>query len=132
MKRILVAGLATVAVSGAVFAFAASLTVTSGSLGAGSAAVSSCTSGVTTSYNLGTATSAGYPVTSVAVSGVAASCQGKVMSVSLRDSTGNTVLGSGTATLPASCTTTCPSQNVNVSGSPAASAVANVDVAVNG
>jgi hypothetical protein len=132
MKRILIAGLATIAVSGAVFAFAASLTVTSGSLGAGSAAVSSCTASATTAYNLGTATSSGYPVSSVAVSGVAAACQGKTLSVSLRDSSGNTVLGSGTATLPASCTTTCPTQTVTVSGSPSASSVANVDVAVNG
>jgi hypothetical protein len=131
MKRILLAGLATVAVSGAVFAFAASLTVTSGSLGAGSAAVSSCTSSVTTAYNLGAATSSGYPVSGVAVSGIAAACQGKTLSVSLRDSSGNTVLGSGTATLPASCTTTCPTQNVSISGSPAESGVANVDVAIN-
>jgi hypothetical protein len=97
-KRIgaaLVAGAATLGVVGA---SAASLGgITSNSLGADTAVVGSCDSdGVTLSYtNSYDATLGRYQTTSIGVSGIAAACAGKSLSLTLKDSSG-AALGSGT------------------------------------
>jgi hypothetical protein len=71
-RRLLILGVAAAVFAG-VFAFAASLTVNSGSLGAGNASVSSCdTDGVTASYS--TTYNSGYKVGSISVAGIADAC----------------------------------------------------------
>lgn len=81
-KRLAIVLATAVAVFGAVFAFAASLGVSSATLGAGSGVVSSCdTNGVTTTY--GTTYSSGYIVNSITVTGIAAACDGLTVSATL-------------------------------------------------
>jgi hypothetical protein len=81
-RRLVIVLVAATAVFGAVFAFAASLGVSSASLGAGDAVVSSCdTNGVSASYS--TTYSSGYKVSAITVSGIAAACDGKTVSATL-------------------------------------------------
>ena len=84
--RLLAAIIAGVTVFATVFAVAASLNVTSPTLGAGTATVASCdTDGVATSYTVTyTAAAGGYTVGSVTVTGIATpGCDGKTMKVTL-------------------------------------------------
>ena len=84
--RLIAAAIAVITVFSTVFAVAASLTVTSSTLGAGTGTVASCdTDGVTTSYTVSyTAAAAGYTVGNVSVAGIATTgCDGKVMKVTL-------------------------------------------------
>jgi hypothetical protein len=100
-KRALIAGIAGLSIGGGVLASAASLGVTGNTLGAGTSVIASCdTDGVslayTNSYVGGTGVGGGtYRTSAVVISGIAAACAGKPMSVTLRDS-GNVSLGSGT------------------------------------
>ena len=94
-----VAVLAGLLAFGVVGAAAASLGGLGGkNLGADDSVVASCdTDGVSIAYtNAYDATSGLYKVTSVTVSGIAATCSGQSMSVTLRD-TANVSLGTGTA-----------------------------------
>jgi hypothetical protein len=119
-RRTIAGVLAGLTVFGAVFAMAASLGgITSGKVGADNAAVASCdTDGVTTSYaSSWDATDERYEVTSVTVSGIANTCDGQTLSVSLTD-TGGTQLGSGSTAIPSDGAAT----SVAVSLSTAASA----------
>jgi hypothetical protein len=97
-KRILIAGAAALGTFGVVGASAASLSVTSGGLGAGDTVVSSCDTAVsvayTTAYN---ATSGRYDVTGVTVSGIDG-CDTRTLKVTLRDAA-NASLGSGSGTV---------------------------------
>lgn len=84
--RLIVAIIAALMVFAAVFAVAASLSVTSPTLGAGTSTVASCdTDGVTASYTVAyTAAAGGYTVTNVNVTGIATpGCDGKTMKVTL-------------------------------------------------
>jgi hypothetical protein len=131
-KRLTAGLLVAGVVFGAVFAVAASLTVTSDSLGSGSAAVSSCDgNGVSVSYTVTyDAASATYEVTSVTVGGIADSaCDGRTVSVALANSS-NGSLGSGSATNTADADTADNSVSVPIPSAPAASAVANVHVVI--
>jgi hypothetical protein len=91
MKRTLIALTAGLAVTGGVFASAASLGgVDSTNLGSSATVVASCdTDGVkldyTTAYDVSTGT---YLVSSVTVDGIADSCAGQPIEVSLKDADG--------------------------------------------
>ena len=101
LKRFVVALMVGGIVFGAVFAVAASLGVTSDTLGAGGASVVSCdTDGVTTSYTVGYDSSIpGYKVSTVSVSGIdGTACNGKTMKVTLTG-TSNASLAERTAAL---------------------------------
>ena len=106
-RRRPVLGLTLAAIAFAtVFAFAASLTVASDTLGAGNSVVASCdTDGVTTSYATEYDSSLGYKVTSVTVSDLGlnagitnGACAGKAIKVELTGSS-DTALEEETATL---------------------------------
>lgn len=84
--RLVAAAIAALTVFSTVFAVAASLTVTSSTLGAGTGTVASCDlDGVTTSYTVSyTAAAGGYTVGNVSVTGITTpDCAGKVMKVTL-------------------------------------------------
>jgi len=106
-RRFTVVSVICLIVFAGVFAIAASLNVSTQSLGAGSTSVSSCdTDGVTTDYTPSYSTSApgpGYVVSSVSVTGInrpgaGQGCDGKTLNVTVTkaDGTGNV---SGTATI---------------------------------
>lgn len=80
--------------------------ITSPSLGADTATVSSCdTDGVTLAYtNTYDSTLGRYQTTTVAVSGINTSCNTKTLSITLKDSS-NASLGSGSATVSAGAAT---------------------------
>ena len=99
MKRnILIKLLAALTVGGLVFAMAATLSVSSGGVGAGDTTVASCdTDGVSTAYTTAwDATDKRYEITTVTVGGLADACDDKTIKVSLTDSTGASI-GAGTA-----------------------------------
>ena len=107
MKRWLTALLAGLIVFGTTFAFAATLGgVTSGSVGANAAVVAACDSnGVTTSYaSAWDAADKRYEVATVTVSGVADSCDGATLKVTLKDSAGAQI-AEATDVLPTSVAT---------------------------
>jgi hypothetical protein len=108
-------------------AFAASLTVASGSLGAGNAAVSSCdTDGISVSYSPTYDSSIpAFKVSSVSVANIAAGCNGKTLKVEVVG-TGNSSLASGTETISGTSAT------VTLSGSPNAGDVTNVHAVIAG
>ena len=98
MKRYLVPVLAGVTVFGAVTAFAATLGVSSTTLGSGNDAVTSCNATAAVSYNVGFA-AGGYEVTTAPVTSAAA-CAAKSYKVTLTDS-GGASLAEVTGTLDA-------------------------------
>ena len=103
-KRTVLALLASLIVFGSLYAMAASLGgITSDSIGADSAVVASCdTDGVTSAYVAGwDPTDKRYEITSVTVGGVADTCDGRNLSVTLTDSSG-VQIGSGTLSIPTS------------------------------
>jgi hypothetical protein len=126
-RRIAIAVIAPAVLAGVVGASAASLGgVTSPSLGADVATVSSCdTDGVTLAYtNSYDSTLGRYQTTSVAVSGINVACNTKSISVTLKDSS-SASLGSGSATVSAGAAT------ITLSGSGAnASSVTGVAVII--
>jgi hypothetical protein len=110
MKRILMAlGVAGV-VFGGVFGLAASLNVSSATLGSGTAAVAACQSGtVNVTYTPTYSSSApGYQATTVTLNGLdtaGSACGSKSYKVSLTDAS-NASLGEQTGTTPSTGTTT--------------------------
>jgi hypothetical protein len=93
-RRALIAFIVGIMVFAIVFAVAASLSVTSSSLGAGTGTVASCdTNGVATSFDTTyDAAAVGYEVTTVHVTGIATpGCDGLTMKV--------TLIGAGDASL---------------------------------
>lgn len=117
----IIAELSTIGIAGA---SAASLGgVTSNSLGADVGVVASCdTDGVTLGYtNSYDPTSGAYKTTTVAVSSINAACNGKAISLTLKDSAGVS-LGSGSGSVAAGA--------ASLTLSPTASAAAVVGAAV--
>jgi len=112
MKRILIAGAAALLVFATVYGFAASLTVTSDSLGAGSVAVAACQStALNTTYGPTYQSGLpGYESTTVTVNGLdetGPQCGGKAIRVTLTGpGASNASLGERTATLPTGAGTT--------------------------
>ena len=128
-KRTILALLASLAVFGSLYAMAASLGgITSDKVGADSTVVASCdTNGVTTSYGTAwDATDKRYEITSVTVGGVADTCDGATLSVSLTDASGAQI-GSGTLSIPTDVTT---SFAVTMSTAPSAKLTEGVNVLI--
>lgn len=131
MRRTILGVVIAIAVFAGVYGLAASLNVSSSSLGAGSSAVAACQTGTlavsyTPAYN---ATIPGYAATSVTVGNIdttTTACGGKAIRVTLTDAS-NASLGENTGTVPTSGT----SMTFTLSGVSAAS-VAGVHVAISG
>jgi hypothetical protein len=103
-KRTIFALLVSLVAFGSLYAMATSLGgITSDSVGADSAVVASCdTDGVTAAYvTAWDATDKRYEITSVTVGGVADTCDGRTMSVSLTDTSGAQI-GTGSLVIPTS------------------------------
>jgi hypothetical protein len=105
MKRVLTAMFAGLVTFSAIFGLAASLNLTTDSLGAGSATVAACQAATlnatyTTAYS---ATTPGYTVGTVTVNGLAATCYSKPFRITLSTTAGAS-LGEVTGTTPASGT----------------------------
>jgi hypothetical protein len=105
-KKIFAGLLVGTAVFGAVYASAASLGVTTTTLGAGGTNVAACdpdgvAASYTTAYN--TTGGAGYKLSGASVTGVAAACQGLAYSVTVTGAEG-AALHSWTGTVPSSGT----------------------------
>jgi len=128
LKRKPILSLAVGAVAfSAALAFAASLTVDGGSLGAGNAAVSSCDQdGVDVAYTSEYDSSMpGFKVTEVEVSGIDVACDGNELKVEVVDSSDGS-LASGTVTIAGT------SETVTLSTDADAEAVANVHAVISG
>lgn len=123
MKRIiLLASLAVVGLVTAVTASAASMPLTSGRVGSGSATIARCDADGFTATSF--TTSAGK-VTSVTVGGIAPGCQGGRLSLSL-------TAGGSSVAVGGPVTVTGTSQTVTVTGSPDAWTVGGLEVVVIG
>ncbi len=106
-KRTLIAALIALASFTGIYAMASTLGgVTSAKVGADNVAVASCdTDGVTSAYTTAwDTTDKRYEVTAVTVSGVADTCDGQTLSVSLTDSAG-VQIGAGSTAIPTSVAT---------------------------
>ena len=130
LKRWLVVGVVGVVAFATVWAAAAALTVNSSTLGAGTTTISSCdTNGVDVSYTVSwDSTNKRYAVATASVTNIMDACRGKTISVTVQDSS-NVSLGNGSTTV-ATGTTNVNTTSVTITGSPDASAVANVTVAI--
>ena len=132
MKRIALSVLAGTVVLGSVWAFAASLGVTSTNVGSGDNSVASCdANGVDTAYTVAyyaTSGTAGYELSDVSVGDIAADCVGDAMKVQLVKQNG-TLLGPELS-VSAIATTT---ETVSVSGQHLkASDLGGLHVVING
>ena len=127
MKRIAMALLAGAVVFGAVYAFAASLTVNSGGLGAGNASVSACNASASVTYNTSySSTVPGYKVTTAPVTS-AIGCATKSYKVTLTG-TGSSSLAEVSGTLDAAGAATPDFTASNI----AAANVLGVSVVISG
>jgi hypothetical protein len=131
MKRIVGAVLAGLMTFGLVAGMAASLNLTSDSLGSGTAVVAACQAGAmnatyTSSYTAA-APGPGYTVGTVTITGLAATCYSKPYKVTLSTAAGAS-LGEATGTTPSSGTT------IVVTFSPVVSAasVTGINVVISG
>jgi hypothetical protein len=126
-KRFLIPAVAGVITFGAVTAFAASLSVSSKSLGSGNATVATCNASAQVSYNTAySATVPGYKVSTTPVT-TAAGCGSMAYKVTLTGA-GNASLGEITGTLDASGNASPDFSASNI----AASNVTGVSVAITG
>jgi hypothetical protein len=128
--RLAFAAIVAIIVFATTFAVAASLSVTTSGLGAGTATVASCdTDGVATSFDTTySSAAAGYKVTTVHVTGIATpACDGLTIKVTLIGA-GDTALAEQTATLatPAADPTNLSFSSANI----LASAVLKVSVVI--
>jgi len=105
LKRALILALAGVLTFGAVYGFAASLNLTTDSLGAADTTVAACQAGaLTATYTSAYSTTVpGYAVGTVTVTGLAATCYSKAYKITLSGA-GSASLGEATGTTPASGT----------------------------
>ena len=127
MKRYLVPMVAAVSVFGAATAFAASLTVSSTSLGAGNGAVASCNATASVTYNTSYASGVpGYKVTTAPVTSAVA-CATKAYKVTLTGAA-NASLAEVTGSLDASGNASPDFSASNVS----AALVTGVSVVISG
>ena len=105
MKRVITAAIATLLTFGGVYGLAASLNLTSGGLGAATATVAACQAGaLTASYTPAySATTPGYTLGTVTVSGLAATCYTKAYRITLAGAA-SVSLGEVTGTTPSAGT----------------------------
>jgi hypothetical protein len=124
--KIVVAAVAAIVVFASTFGFAASLGLTSSGLGAGSAVVASCGTGINAAYTTTySASIPGYSVSQVNLSAIPAACQSKSYKIQLTGAGGAAVGAEMTGALPATATA-----NIATSGAPDASLVTGVSVVV--
>ena len=105
MKRVITAAFAALLTFSGVYGLAASLNLTTGGLGAATASVAACQAGALTAAYTPTysATTPGYTIGTVTVTGLASTCYSKAYKVTLAGSA-NASLGEATGTTPASGT----------------------------
>jgi hypothetical protein len=132
-RKFLFATLLALTMFGAVYGFAATLSVSSNALSAGNATLPSCQTGSPTSsyglaYDSTLGSTGGYKVSSVTVSGLSAPCASKTVSVVLTDAS-NAQLATGSATIPAGGGSVAIA---SLTGSAPAASVAGVQIAING
>jgi hypothetical protein len=133
-KRLLIGVLAAASTFATVFGMAASLNMSADALGASSAAVSACdANGITTSYaDAWDTTDNRYEVSTVTVGGIADSCNGKDVKVTLTDNTGARIAGAdgtGTASTTGG-TADNRSLTITLATAAAVSSVNNVSVVI--
>jgi hypothetical protein len=125
-KLVLAAVVASIVFAG-VYGFAASLGMTTSGLGASSAVVSACGSGITAAYTTAySATIPGYSVSQVNLASIPAGCLSKSYRIQLTGAAGAAVGSEMTGTLPASGTTA----NISTSGNVDASLVTGISVVI--
>ena len=130
-RKTLLALVLALTIFGAVYGFAATLSVGANTLSAGNAAVASCQASGTPTGTYSVAydtTSAAYKISGVTVTGLdATNCANKTVSVTLTGTNGTAILGSTmTGTITASTLALTPASTI------AASSVTGVSVAING
>jgi hypothetical protein len=127
MKRIIITAVVGLAVFGAVYGFAASLTVNSKTLGAGNGTVSACNASAAVSFNtVYSATIPGYKVSTAPVTSAVA-CATMAYRVTLTGAAGAS-LGEVTGTLDATGAASPDFTAVNVN----AASVTGVSVVISG
>jgi hypothetical protein len=131
-RKTLFALVLALTIFGAVYGFAATLSVGANTLSAGNASVASCqqTGTPTGTYNIAyDTTAAAYKISSVVVTGLdATNCAGKTVSVQLTNTAGTTLVGTQmTGTVSGTSLTLTPS-----GAAIPASSVGGVAVAING
>jgi hypothetical protein len=125
--KMIVAAVAAVIVFASTYGFAASLGLTTTGLGAGSAVVASCGTGIQAAYTTSYASGIpGYAVSQVNLSSIPAACLSKSYKIQLTGASGVAVGAEMSGTLPASGTTA----NIATSGNPDASLVTGISVVV--
>jgi hypothetical protein len=124
--KMVLAAVAAIIVFASTYGFAASLGLSSSGLGAGSAVVASCGSGIQAAYTTAYASGIpGYAVSQVNLSAIPAACQSKSYKIQLTGAGGAAVGAEMTGTLPATATA-----NIATSGNPDASLVTGVSVVI--
>lgn len=127
LTKMVIAAIAAATVFGGVYAFAASLGLTTSGLGAGNAVVAACGSGIQASYTTTYSASVpGYSVSQVNLASIPAGCLSKAYRIQLTGAAGATIGSEMSGTLPASGTTA----NIATSGTPDASLVTGISVVV--
>jgi hypothetical protein len=125
--KMLFATVLALIVFAATYGFAASLGLSSSGLGAGSAVVAACGSGIqagyTTTYS---ASIPGYSVSSVNLSAIPAACLSKSYKIQLTGAAGVAVGSEMSGTLPASGTTA----SISTAGTPDASLVTGISAVI--
>jgi len=125
--KILVAAVVSSVIFAGVYGFAASLGLTSSGLGAGSAVVAACGTGINAAYSTTySASIPGYSVSQVNLSAIPAACLSKSYKIQLTGASGVAVGSEMSGTLPASGTTA----TIATSGTPDASLVTGVSVVI--
>jgi hypothetical protein len=125
--KIVVAAVISSVVFAGVYGFAASLGLTSSGLGAGSAVVAACGTGINAAYTTTYSSSIpGYSVSQVNLSAIPAACLSKSYKIQLTGASGVAVGSEMSGTLPASGTTA----TIATSGTPDASLVTGVSVVI--
>jgi len=129
VKRALIIAVAGVLTFGAVYGFAASLNLTTDSLGAANTTVAACQAGaMTATYTSSYSSSApGYTVGTVTVTGLAATCYSKAYKITLSGAA-NASLGEATGTTPSSGTSFAATFSPAVS----AASVTGISVVISG
>lgn len=125
--KLLLAAVVSSIVFAGVYGFAASLGLTSSGLGAGSAVVAACGTGINAAYTTTySASIPGYSVSQVNLSAIPAACLSKSYKIQLTGASGVAVGSEMSGTLPASGTTA----TIATSGTPDASLVTGVSVVI--
>ena len=125
-KLVVAAVVASIVFAG-VYGFAASLGLTSSGLGAGSAVVAACGTGINAAYTTTYSSSIpGYSVSQVNLTSIPAACLSKSYRIQLTGAAGAAIGSEMTGTLPASGTTA----NIATAGTPDASLVTGISVVI--